>query len=149
MAIIRQSPWFTLNQLQEEMNRLFERAVTPEAEGGSGSVATAEWIPAVDIREEQHRFVLLADIPAVDPKDIDITMEKGVLTIRGDRRAEESEESDAFKRIERPRGVFHRRFVLPDTADAEHISARGTNGVLEITIPKYERIQPRRILVEG
>lgn len=144
MAIVRQYPWFALNQLQEEMNRLFERAGTPEAE--NGSVATAEWTPAVDIREERDRFVLLADIPGVDPKDIDITMEKGVLNIRGDRRGEES---DALKRIERPRGVFHRRFVLPDTADPEHISARGTNGVLEVTIPKHERTQPRRIVVEG
>lgn len=65
MAIVRQYPWFTLNQLQEEMNRLFERAA-PEAE--SGSVATAEWTPAVDIREDQDRFVLLADIPGVDPQ---------------------------------------------------------------------------------
>lgn len=144
MAIVRQYPWFTLNQLQEEMNRLFERTVTPEAE--NGSVATAEWTPAVDIREERDRFVLFADIPGVDPKDIDITMEKGVLSIRGDRR---TEDSDAFKRVERPRGVFHRRFVLPDTADPEHIAARGANGVLEVTIPKHERVQPRRIVVEG
>lgn len=74
-------------------------------------------------------------------------MEKGVLSIRGDRRAEDIEEN--FKRVERPRGVFHRRFVLPDTTDAEHISARGNNGVLEVIIPKHERTQPRRIMVEG
>ena len=144
MAIVRQYPWVTLNQLQEEMNRLFERTVTPEAE--SGSIATAEWTPAVDIREERDRFILLADIPGMDPKDIDITMEKGVINIRGDRHIEEC---DALKRVERPRGVFHRRFVLPDTADLEHIAARGANGVLEVTIPKQERIQPRRIVVEG
>ncbi|CAK0752549.1 HSP20 family protein [Gammaproteobacteria bacterium] len=146
MAIVRQHPWFTLNQLQEEMNRLFERTATPEAE--NGSVATAEWTPAVDIHEERNRFILLADIPGVDPKDIDITMEKGILSIRGDRRIT-IEENNALKRIERPRGIFHRRFVLPDTADSERISARGSNGVLEITIPKHERIQPRRIVVEG
>ncbi|CAK0739906.1 HSP20 family protein [Gammaproteobacteria bacterium] len=147
MASIRQSPWFTLNQLQEEMNRLFERAVTPDPE--SGAAATAEWIPLVDICEEQDRFVLLADIPAVDPKEIHITMEKGVLTISGDRHSEDRAENDVLKRIERPSGAFYRRFILPDTADAEHVLARGSNGVLEITIPKHERAQPRRIVVEG
>lgn len=147
MAIVRQYPWFTLNQLQEEMNRLFERATPADAE--NGSIATAAWIPAVDIYEERNRFVLLADIPGVDPKDIDITMEKGILNIRGDRRIDNTEEHEILKRIERPHGIFHRRFVLPDTADAERISARGNNGVLEITIPKHERPQPRRIVVEG
>ncbi len=147
MAIFRQYPLGTLNQLQEEMNRLFERAAPPDAE--SGTVATAAWAPSVDICEEKHRFVLLADIPGVDPKDIDITMDKGILTIRGDRRLEAPEGSETLKRVERPRGIFHRRFVLPDTADAEHISARGMNGVLEVSIPKYERVQPRRIVVDG
>ena len=146
MAIIRQYPWVTLNQLQEEMNRLFERAA-PDAD--NGTVATAAWAPAVDICEEPNRFVLLADIPGVDPKDIDITMDKGILTIRGDRRIDAPGGNDTFKRVERPRGTFHRRFVLPDTADAERIAARGVNGVLEVTIPKHERIQPRRIVVES
>jgi len=143
MAVIRRYPWFALQQLQEEMNRLFNQASSSETEGGS--VATAEWVPAVDIKEEEDRFVLLADIPAVDPKHIEITMEKGVLSIRGVRQTEEEE--NAFKRIERPRGLFHRRFVLPETADAEKISAKGSNGVLEVTIPKQERPQPRRIQI--
>ncbi len=147
MAIVRQYPWLTLSQIQEEMNRVFERAAPPDAE--SGSVATAAWMPAVDICEERDRFVLLADIPGVDPKEIDITMDKGTLTIRGDRRLDGNENGDTLRRIERPRGIFHRRFALPDSADAERISARGTNGVLEVTIPKHERIQPRRIVVEG
>jgi len=147
MTIIRQAPWAHLNQLQEEMNRLFERVTNPEAD--TGSLATAEWSPAVDIKEEKERFVLYADIPGVDPQDIEITMEKGVLSIRGERRAESLDEREAHKRIERPRGLFHRRFVLPDSADAERISARGSNGVLEVTIPKHERIQPRRITVES
>ncbi len=147
MTIVRHYPWANLAQLQEEMNRLFARVATPEAD--SASVATAEWAPTVDIREEKDRFVLLADIPGVDSKEIEITMEKGVLSIRGDRRPESPEEREAYKRLERPRGTFHRRFMLPDFADADRIAARGVNGVLEVTIPKYERTKPRRIAVEG
>jgi HSP20 family protein len=93
--------------------------------------------------------VLLADIPGVDPKDIEITMEKGILCIKGERRTESREELEGFKRIERARGTFYRRFSLPDSADAERISARGRDGVLEVVIPKQEKVQPRRITVEG
>jgi len=147
MALMRQSPWLALNQLHEEMGRLFERSLVPETEIGASSVA--DWIPAVDIGEERDRFVLRADLPAVDPKDISVAMEKGVLTISGDRKYEGLGEGDTFKRIERPTGAFYRRFVLPDTADGEHVSAHDANGVLEVIIPKYERAQPRRIAVEA
>jgi len=145
MTIVRYDPWSTLNQLQEEMNRVFKRY----GEEDTGTVVTSDWAPHVDIKEEKERFVLLADIPGVDPKDIEITMEKGVLTIRGERKLEAEEERRAFHRMERARGVFYRRFSLPDTADAERIAATGRNGVLEVVIPKLEKVQPRKITVEG
>jgi len=149
MTVVRYEPWNLYNQLQNEINKLFEtRAGVPGAEDGS-NVVTSHWMPAVDIKEETERFVLLADVPGVDPKDIDITMENGVLTIKGERAAESEEEREAFKRLERARGTFYRRFSLPDTADAANISAKGKNGVLEISIPKHERLQPRKISVEG
>ena len=111
------------------------------------NVSTSSWMPAVDIQEEGDRFVLHADIPGVDPKDIEITMENGVLTIRGERTLQNEEEQKNFKRIERVHGSFYRRFTLPDTADAEKISASGKHGVLEIVIPKRPVAQPRRISV--
>lgn len=147
--MISRDPWTRLNQIQREMERLFDGR-TPAAFGDDNSnVATVDWAPAVDIKEEDGRFVVLADIPGVDPKDIEISVAGGMLTIRGERLVENKEEREAFKRIERTRGTFYRRFSLPDSADMERISARGHNGVLEISIPKHERTQPRKISVES
>lgn len=147
MSITRYDPMNRFTQLQKELERLFD----PRALGNedSSSVATCDWIPAVDIKEEANRFVIHADIPGVDPKDIDITMENGVLTLKGERLSERKEEREGYKRVERARGTFYRRFGLPDTADAGRISARGANGVLEIVIPKQEYTQPRKITVES
>jgi HSP20 family protein len=92
--------------------------------------------------------VLHADLPGVDPKDIDITLEKGVLTIRGRRELENREEKHGFRRVERVTGEFYRRFSLPDTADSQAVKARFANGVLEVAIPKQPQVLPRRISVE-
>lgn len=146
MALIRYEPLNMLARLQNEMNRLFDDRL-PRGED-SGNVVTSDWIPKVDIKEEDKRFVILADIPGVDPKDIEVTMENGLLTIKGERASESTEEREGYKRIERSRGSFYRRFSMPDTADAEKISAHGKNGVLEIVIPKHERLQPRKISVK-
>ncbi|MCU0935924.1 MAG: Hsp20/alpha crystallin family protein [Gammaproteobacteria bacterium] len=147
MTVIRYEPGSLFNQLQSEINRLFESRLGPTGEDSS-TVVTSHWMPAVDIREDADRFVLYADVPGVDPKDIEVTMENGVLTIRGERKLESEEEREGYKRTERSRGTFYRRFSLPDSADPERVSARGRNGVLEVTIPKHERVQPRKISVE-
>jgi HSP20 family protein len=76
-------------------------------------------------------------------------MENGVLTLRGERKWQTEEEKEGYKRVERARGTFYRRFSLPDTADAEKISAKSKNGELFITIPKHEKVQPRKISVES
>ena len=147
MTIVSRSPWSGLNQLQDEMNRLFRSAGLNEGE--NSDVCTSEWCPAVDIKEEADRFVLYADLPGVDPRDIEVTMEKGVLTIRGERPPATPEERESFSRLERARGAFYRRFSLPDSTDSEKISARGSNGVLEVVIPKRAKLEPRRITVAG
>jgi HSP20 family protein len=144
----RRDLYYPLSMLpawSKEMDQLFN---SMRADDEETNVATSSWMPAVDIAEEGERFVLRADIPGVDPKDIEITMENGVLTIKGERILMNKEEERNFKRIERVHGSFYRRFSLPDTADAEHISANGKNGVLEIVIPKRPLAQPRRISVE-
>ncbi len=144
MALVTYEPMNILNQLRREMDRLFE-SETPSG----GMVTAADWVPAVDIKETDKAFIITADVPGVDPKDIEVNMENGVLTIRGERKEETEEEKKGYKRIERVRGTFYRRFTLPDTADAEKISAKSKNGVLEITIPKQEKVQPRKITVEA
>ncbi|MCZ6717847.1 MAG: Hsp20/alpha crystallin family protein [Gammaproteobacteria bacterium] len=149
MALVRYEPWNLLNQFQKEVNRLFESRLGDLQEGDSSSIVTSGWRPAVDIKEEDNRFVILADVPGIDPKDIEVTMEDGVLTLKGERSTQTEEEREGYKRIERARGTFYRRFSLPDSADAEGIKAKGKDGVLEIAIPKHERVQPRRIAVQS
>jgi len=137
MAITRYEPWGLLNQLQRELER-----GTVE-----GSTATAEWAPAVDIKEETGRFVTHADIPGVKPEEIDVSMEDGVLTIKGEKKTEAETEKEGYKRVERTHGSFYRRFSLPDTANSDAISAASKHGVLEIVIPKREAVQPKKINV--
>ncbi len=143
MTLTRYEPWGLLNQLSRELERL------QGSESREEPAFTADWSPAVDIRDETDGYVLQADLPGVEPGDIEIHMEKGVLTIRGERKHESQEERENYKRIERVRGNFFRSFSLPDTADADRISARCQNGVLEVRIPKHAKVQPRRIAVEG
>ena len=148
MAIVRYSPWGMNPQLHQEIRSAFDRFLQ-DGEGDQSNVVTSEWAPRVDIREESERFLIEADVPGVDPKDIEIHMENGVLTIRGERRHESSSEKSGYTRVERSHGVFHRRFALPDTADAEGITATGRHGVLEIAIPKRPEVKARRISVNG
>jgi len=144
MALVRYEPWSMLDQLRKEMDRAFERS---GGDAGS-SVVTSDWTPAVDIKESEHAFTIIADIPGVDPKDIEVHMENGMLTIKGERESEKKEEKEGYKRVERSYGSFYRRFSMPDTADADKIAAKSKNGVLEITIPKHEKLQPRKISVQ-
>ncbi len=150
MAFMPYDPFRTLDRLREEMSKLLEgRAPALPAERELSTAFTSAWIPPVDIKEEPDRFVIYMDVPGVDPKDIDISMEEGVLTIKGQRPEESEEEQAKYSRMERPRGTFQRRFTLPDTADAEKISARIKHGVLALVIPKHEKVQPRKITVEA
>lgn len=116
-------------------------------EGDQSTVETSQWAPRVDIREEDTRFVILADVPGVDPSTIEVSMDKSILTIKGDRKLDSDEKSGRLTRQERVHGSFHRRFALPESADADGISAQGRFGVLEISIPKKPETTPRRITI--
>jgi HSP20 family protein len=147
MAITRYNPWHVHGtNIQEELRNVFDRFFNGD-ETDQSNVVTSQWTPRVDIKEEDTRFVIFADIPGVDPKDIEVTMEKGILSIKGERKAETTEQNGKMTRIERSHGLFYRRFALPDSADAEGIKATGRNGVLEVSIPKRPETAPRRISV--
>ena len=148
MSLIRYEPLSLLERFHRELNQLGALDSFFNDGGDSSSAVTSHWSPAVDIREEDARYVILADIPGVDPKDIEITMEAGVLTIKGERTDVKKEEKEGYKRVERSHGTFYRRFSLPDTADADRIEAKGKDGVLAIVIPKQAKVQPRRIAVK-
>lgn len=107
------------------------------------------FIPAVDVQEEKDRYVLKADLPGVVPADIEITADKGVLTLRGERKSERRDESTGYERIERVTGSFTRRFALPDNVQADAIKAKFTHGVLEVSIPKQAAVEPKRVVVEA
>ena len=143
MAMVRYNPW-GVGELQNEINRLFSNWGDSES-----SAATAGWMPNVDIHEFDNRFQLFVDLPGVDPQAVDITLDNGVLTISGEREMASAQEGEQMvtRRSERGHGRFHRRFILPDTVDAERVKATDRNGVLEISIPKQEKAQPRRIEV--
>ncbi len=113
------------------------------------STAASAWAPRVDIREEEGRFLILADVPGVDLADIEIQMEKNVLSIKGERKAFTSETEGKFSRVERVAGSFKRSFTLPESADADGITASGAHGVLEIAIPKKAQSAPRRIAINA
>ena len=132
MSLVRYEPWSLFDQVRREMDT---------------NLATSDWVPAVDIKENDDHFTIVADIPGVAPEDIEVQMENGVLTIKGERETEKTEEKDDYKRVERSFGSFYRRFSLPESANPESIEAKSNNGVLEITIGKQEKTEPRKISV--
>jgi HSP20 family protein len=107
------------------------------------------WSPAVDIYETENELVLKADLPDVDPKDVDVRVENLTLTIAGERKFEKSDNGKGFHRIERSYGSFTRSFAVPNTFDTENISAAFKNGVLTVKLPKKEAAKPRTIKIEA
>ena len=141
--LIRYEPLTVLRQLRNEMDRALS---TASPVGGREGRTAGGWTPAVDIKEDGEGFVISADLPGVAPGDIEVTLEGGMLTIKGDRKTEsENVNENAYRRVERVQGSFLRRFSLPDSADAEKVSAKGKEGVLEVTIPKKATLTPKRI----
>jgi len=145
MNLRRFEPWSIVDMLHRDLDRLAARHIPA---GDSDAVVT-DWVPAVDIIEENDRFVLRADVPGVAPADIEVSMDAGVLSIAGQRVQESRSDDAGLQRMERATGRFFRRFSLPDTADAGNISAQCRNGILEVSIPKQPQVQARRIEVQA
>ena len=147
MTIIKWSPAREIASLQQGINRLFEDVFSQPGSYDPDNMGA--WRPPVDIVDTTEAILIYAEIPGVDKDEVDIEVKDNVLTIKGERESEKKEEKEGFKRVEREWGSFYRRFSLPDTADAEKISAKSKHGVLEITIPKQEKVQPRKISVDS
>ena len=145
MNIVRYEPWRLMGRLHREIDQLFGDSVaTVDAAGNQATT----WTPSVDVHEESERYTVRADLPGVEAKDIQVTAEAGVLTIRGARRLEKREQQKGYQRLERIEGDFLRRFSLPENARAEEIKARHNNGVLEVVIPNVPVVEPRRVNIE-
>jgi len=145
MNLVGFEPW----SIEDLMRSNFDRLATRRFPRENVESPVADWVPPVDIIEENDRFVLHADVPGVAAEDIEVSMEDGVLTVSGQRHAESNDEAKGMQRFERASGRFYRRFSLPETADAEGIAAKSANGILEVSIPKLPEVQPRRITVEA
>lgn len=144
MAVVKYNPFADLEDFptglrlfQDSINRLF-----------SDQNTTRPWAPPVDIFETDNELVLKADLPDVKMEGIDIQLENGTLTLKGERKFEKDEKNKGFHRIERSYGSFVRYFTLPETVDTEHVRAEYNNGVLAITLPKKEVAKPRSVKVQ-
>ena len=145
MFLVNHEPWSLLDRFHQQLSNLSYS----DSDSYYSNTSAGHWRPAVDIKEEKDRFLIIADVPGVNPTDIEIMMENGVLTIKGERHSQMEDDNKTYERVERTHGTFYRRFSLPDTADSERIEAKGNNGILEVVIPKHEKVQPRKIEVKS
>ena len=142
-TISRWEPFRGAAALQDQVNRLFGDVV--ERKGEESSLTA--WAPSVDIYETEHELVVKADLPEIDPKDLDIRVENNLLTIRGERKFEKNVNEENYLRVERSYGSFARSFTLANTVNSEAIKADYQNGVLTLSIPKREEAKPKQIKV--
>lgn len=148
MSLQRYQSQRFFNQFNNEINRLFASGFD-ESPAQSPTHTNAQWVPAVDVHETEGAYLIEADVPGINPADIEVTLEHGVLTLKGERKSDKNAQDAGVRHLERRYGSFARRFSLPDTADAENIDARAEQGVLRLTIRKKAESKPRRIEVKS
>jgi len=141
-VLTRWDPFRDLQRLQDEVNRMFDDRLTTRSGESVG------WTPACDIFEDEEGVTLRFELAGVEPKDVDIRFENGVLTLRGERKLEKEDKRDNYHRVELSYGTFTRSFSLPGTIDAEKIKAEAKNGVLAVHLPKKPEAKPRAIQVK-
>jgi HSP20 family protein len=145
MAIVRFEPFRELVSLQDRLNRLFNESYRPQGEDDWALGGT--WAPAVDIYEHENNIVIKAELPGVDPKDVDIRLDNNVLTVQGERKLDNEVKKENYHRVERSYGAFTRSFTLPTTVDPSGIKAEYKDGVLRVTLPKREEAKPKQIQI--
>ncbi len=142
MAITRWDPFREVVTMQNRLNQLF---------GGMNDtdnpLTTAAFVPAVDIYEDDKKVMLKLEVPGIDEKDLDVSIENNTLTVKGERKFEKEEKEENFHRIERRYGSFFRAFTLPSTVDTEHVSAKYNAGVLKLELLKKPEAQPKQIKI--
>ena len=144
MAITRWDPFRDVLALQNRMNSIFQEYNRQQAEG---DVATAAFVPPVDIYEDAHKIVLKLEVPGMKESDLDIQLENNLLTVKGERKFESEEKEENFHRIERRYGSFYRSFTIPTTVDPESVKASYDAGVLSINLDKRAEAKPKQIKV--
>jgi HSP20 family protein len=143
MTVLRWDPFQDMLSLQDEMNRVFDRAFgqTTRDQGGRA------WAPALDIAERKDAYLVSVELPGVNPDDIDVTLENNLLSIQGERRRRQDSADEQVHRVERAYGTFRRAVSLPTTVQADAIQASYEHGVLQLLVPKAEEAKPRKIAI--
>ena len=143
MAIVRFEPFRDLLTSQREYVRLLKEAFSPMS--GETEVSTRSWAPPVDIYETEDAIVLKAELPGIDPKDVEVRVEDNTLYLKGERNYEKEVNEQNYHRIERSYGSFARSFSLPNSISAEKVKAEYKDGLLTLTMPKREEAKPKTI----
>lgn len=133
-----------INRMQDEVEDMFHRLFGPIAEPASGPIG---WSPSVDVEETDTSVVVKADLPGVDAKDVEVTVQNGTLVIRGEKAERREEKGTSFHRVERFDGAFYRSIPLPAEADASGVTATSARGVVTVTVPKKPNAQAKRVTV--
>lgn len=146
MSLVRFDPFRDMRTVNDRFDRLFNEALARRAEQPSeDEPLRASWLPAVDVHENENAISLRAELPGMKEDDIALTIDRGRLTVQGEKRLEKEDTDGEYRRIEASYGSFYRSFPLPDTVDQDNINARFENGVLHVTLPKVEAAKPKRI----
>ena len=135
----------TMQARMNRMNRLFRESYNPEVP--DDSLTTTTFAPPVDIYEDEHNITLKLEVPGIDEKDINVSVENSTLTVHGERKIEKEEKEENFRRVERQYGSFTRSFTLPSSVDSGQVSAHYDKGVLKIKLAKKAEAKPKQIKV--
>jgi HSP20 family protein len=146
MTIVRWDPFRELEDMSERLNRVFARPSVRNT--GKENLTVADWMPTVDISETEGEYLIKAELPEVRKEDVKVTVENGVLTLQGERRQEKDEKGKRFHRVERSYGSFVRSFSLPESVDDGAVKAEYKDGVLNLHLPKSEKVKPKAIDVK-
>ncbi len=147
MAIVRWTdPFREFAQLQDRLNRAFADS---HGRSDEGLLSSGSWLPPVDIYQSgEHELVLKAELPDMTREDIDVTVDNGTLTIKGEKKLSSEAREEQFHRIERRYGTFSRSFSLPTSVDPSRVAAEYRNGVLTVKLPMRDDAKPRQIKVD-
>ncbi len=142
--LVRWDPFKEIERIHDEINKVFDTSMSGR---NKEEAAMVNWYPAVDVYEDQERVVISAELPGIDPKNVELNIEGDVLTLKGERKFEHEENKENYLRVERAYGTFMRSFTLPDYVDKDNISAEYEKGILKITLPKKPETKPKKVQI--
>ena len=146
MTLVRWDPFRELESMSDRLNRVFSRPTLSTS--GREALTVADWMPTVDISETDSEYLIKAELPEVKKEDVKVTVENGVLTLQGERRQEKEEKGKKYHRVERSYGSFVRSFTLPESVDESAVKAEYKDGMLNLHLPKTEKVKPKSIDVK-